>query len=210
MLAYFFYIDGINSVTALAGVFGPAVLGLTTTDLILTILVIQFVAAPCAIGFTYLAEKWSTKKALQLSLCVATFVAILALTFAPLQLEEHTEYDLQYTWDDANSTYAVTYLANLGELAQTPENEEQLWAIKHRDVLPVQVNEKIDEGLVLEWATDSDGNPATIILTNHSMLESLKSQIEGSRYSLSINGSENESVVTGAVSYTHLTLPTKA
>ena len=29
MLAYFFYIDGINSVTALAGVFGPAVLGLS-------------------------------------------------------------------------------------------------------------------------------------------------------------------------------------
>ena len=197
MLAYFFYIDGINSVTALAGVFGPAVLGLTTTDLILTILVIQFVAAPCAIGFTYLAEKWSTKKALQLSLCVATFVAILALTFAPLQLEEHSEYDLQYTWNNVNSTYSVTYLANLGELAQDPENEEQIWAIKHRDVLPVQVNEKIDEGLVLEWATDEDGNPATIILEDYSMLESLKLQIEDSRYSLSINGSENESVVTG-------------
>ena len=29
------------------------------------------------------------------------------------------------------------------------------------------------------------------------MLESLKLQIEDSRYSLSINGSENESVVTG-------------
>ena len=34
------------------------------------------------------------------------------------------KYDLQFTWDDANSTYAVTYLANLGELAQDPENED--------------------------------------------------------------------------------------
>tara|TARA_B100001123_G_scaffold317773_1_gene356096 strand:- start:704 stop:2470 length:1767 start_codon:yes stop_codon:yes gene_type:complete len=197
MIAYFFYIDGINSVTALAGVFGPAVLGLTTTDLIMTIVVIQFVAAPCAIGFTRLAEKWSTKKALQLSLLGATTVAVLALTFAPLQLEEHTDYDLQYSWDDENSTYSVTYLANLGELAQDPENEEQIWAIKHRDVLPVQENEQIKDHLVLEWATDENGNVSTIVLSNFSMLESLKSQIESSRYSISIQGGENDSAITG-------------
>ena len=65
MLAYFLFIDGINSVTALAGVFGKAVLGLTTFGLILTILIIQFVAAPAAIGFTKLADKWGTKKALE-------------------------------------------------------------------------------------------------------------------------------------------------
>ena len=52
MIAYFCFIDGINSVTALAGVFGVVVLGLTATDLIVTILVIQFVAAPAAIGYT--------------------------------------------------------------------------------------------------------------------------------------------------------------
>ncbi len=197
MIAYFFYIDGINSVTSLAGVFGPAVLGLTTTDLIMTIVVIQFVAAPCAIGFTHLAEKWSTKKALQLSLLGATIVAILALTFAPLQLEEHTDYDLQYTWDNENSTYSVTYLANLGELAQDPENEEQIWAIKHRDVLPVQANEKIEDDLVLEWATDENGEVATIILSDISMLDSLKSQIADSRYSISIQGGGNDSAFAG-------------
>jgi len=197
MIAYFFYIDGINSVTALAGVFGPAVLGLTTTDLIMTIVVIQFVAAPCAIGFTYLADKWSTKKALQLSLLGATIVAVLALTFAPLQLEEHTDYDLQYTWDNENSTYSVTYLANLGELAQDPENEEQIWAMKHRDVLPVQENEQIKEDLVLEWATDENGNNAIILLSEISMLESLKSQIENSRYSISIQGGENNTALAG-------------
>ena len=197
MIAYFFYIDGINSVTALAGVFGPAVLGLTTTDLIMTIVVIQFVAAPCAIGFTYLADKWSTKKALQLSLLGATIVAVLALTFAPLQLEEHADYDLQYTWDSENSAYSVTYLANLGELAQDPENEEQIWAMKHRDILPVQENEQIKEDLVLEWATDENGNNAIILLSDISMLESLKSQIENSRYSISIQGGENNTALAG-------------
>ena len=196
MLAYFFFIDGINSITALAGVFGPAVLGLTTTDLIMTILVIQFVAAPSAIGFTYLAEKWSTKRALQLSLVMATSVAVLALTFAPLQAESHSEYDLQYTYNEEDSTYSVTFLSGLGELAQDPDSEEQKWAIEHREILPVIVNEKIDEGLVLQWSTEDD-SPVTIVVTDISMLESLKLQIADSRFSISVEGGEEEEAFAG-------------
>ncbi|GIT11010.1 MAG: hypothetical protein CM1200mP32_05030 [Methanobacteriota archaeon] len=67
MLAYFFFIDGINTVTALAGIYGVTVLGLTIGNLIAIILVIQFVAAPCAIGFTKLAERTSTHQALSFS-----------------------------------------------------------------------------------------------------------------------------------------------
>ena len=55
MLAYFFFIDGINTVTALGGVFGTVVLGITPIDLMVTILAIQFVAAPSAVAFTRLA-----------------------------------------------------------------------------------------------------------------------------------------------------------
>ena len=99
MLAYFFFIDGINSVTALAGIYGITVLGLTTTALIATILVIQFVAAPCAIGFTKLAEATSTKKALTISLVGWVVVVLGAMSFAPLTLEAHSEYDIQYDWD---------------------------------------------------------------------------------------------------------------
>ena len=83
MIAYFLFIDGINSVTALSGVFGTSVLGLTIFDLILTIMIIQFVAAPAAIGFTKLASKWGTKKALQFSLVCWCFVIIGALFIRP-------------------------------------------------------------------------------------------------------------------------------
>tara|TARA_B100000902_G_scaffold99150_1_gene101552 strand:- start:14492 stop:16444 length:1953 start_codon:yes stop_codon:yes gene_type:complete len=99
MLAYFFFIDGINSVTALAGIYGITVLGLTTTALIATILVIQFVAAPCAIGFTKLAEATSTKYALTLSLVGWVVVVLGAMSFAPLALDAHSDYDIQYDWD---------------------------------------------------------------------------------------------------------------
>ncbi|MDC0040467.1 MFS transporter [Candidatus Poseidoniales archaeon] len=99
MLAYFFFIDGINSVTALAGIYGITVLGLTTTALIATILVIQFVAAPCAIAFTKLAEATNTKYALTLSLVGWVVVVLGAMSFAPLALDAHSDYDIQYDWD---------------------------------------------------------------------------------------------------------------
>ena len=191
MLAYFLYIDGINTITAIAGIFGPVVLGLTTTDLIMTILVIQFVAAPCAIGFTKIAEKYSTKKALHLSLIIATTVGVLALTFAPLMPENHEDYDLQYTWDDDDEVWTVTTRADLGDLAQDPDHEEQEWAHEFRDLLPVTQNEKIDEAVVLEWDVTDDG-PTTVTLSmqNGSDLLSLIAVIEDSRFSMSVDGKD--------------------
>ena len=197
MVAYFLYIDGINTITAIAGIFGPVVLGLTTTDLILTILIIQFVAAPCAIGFTKIAEKYSTKKALHLSLIIATAVGVLALTFAPLTPESHEDYDIQYTWAyDGEGYYTVTTKINLGELAQDPDSDEQKWAMEFRDILPVQVNEQIDETEVLEWAKDNDGNPSNIILSsqdseNYTRFDLLKEKIADSRFSMSVKHDGN-------------------
>ncbi|MDP6906879.1 MAG: MFS transporter [Candidatus Thalassarchaeaceae archaeon] len=114
MLAYFLFIDGINSVTALAGAFGIAVLGLTMTDLIMTIVVIQFVAFPAAFFFTWLAERWSTKKALTFSLVMWCVMIVGAMSFAPLSLEEHEEYDYQAEWDDESYVITVRNLELVG------------------------------------------------------------------------------------------------
>ena len=193
MVAYFLYIDGINTITAIAGIFGPVVLGLTTTDLIMTILVIQFVAAPCAIGFTKIAEKYSTKKALHLSLIIATTVGVLALTFAPLMPENHEDYDLQFTWDEDEEVWTVTTRADLGDLAQDPDHEEQEWANEFRDLLPVKQNEKVDEAFVLEWNITDDGPvTATLSIQNASDLQSLKAVIEESRFSMSVDGQDED------------------
>ena len=108
MIAYFFFIDGINSVSALAGIYGVTVLGLTTGNLIAIILIIQFVAAPCAIGFTKLAERTSTHYALSFSLVMWVVVIVGALSFAPLVLESHDEYDIQFDWDTDGDGIADT------------------------------------------------------------------------------------------------------
>ena len=192
MLAYFCFIDGINSVTALAGVFGIVVLGLTTTGLILTILIIQFVAAPAAIGFTKLADKWGTKKALQFSLICWCVVIIGALSFAPLELENHDEYDIQYTWDEDAGNYVVTAREGVNNIAALPDDDEQKWALDNEEILPVQQNEDVKrQGYAVEWAFDDDAEaiPITVVLSEESLAQ-LSDSMDESRFSFSIEGGE--------------------
>tara|TARA_B100000700_G_scaffold272649_2_gene316408 strand:+ start:1756 stop:3453 length:1698 start_codon:yes stop_codon:yes gene_type:complete len=190
MLAYFCFIDGINSVTALAGVFGIVVLGLTTTGLILTIVIIQFVAAPAAIGFTKLAEKWGTKSALQFSLVCWCVVIIGALSFAPLELEKHDEYDIQYTWDDEANTYVVEAREGANNIAALPDDDEQKWALDNEDILPVEQNTAVKrQGYAVKWAFEDDGKPVAIAvdLTEDSLAK-LDASMDESRFSYSISG----------------------
>ena len=192
MLAYFCFIDGINSVTALAGVFGIVVLGLTTTGLILTILIIQFVAAPAAIGFTKLADKWGTKKALQFSLVCWCVVIIGALSFAPLELEKHEEYDIQYTWDADGETYVVEAREGVNNIAALPDDDEQKWALEYEEILPVQQNEDVKrQGYAVEWAFDDNGAPIPVnVILSESTIANLSASMDESRFSYSIVGGE--------------------
>jgi len=191
MLAYFCFIDGINSVTALSGVFGIVVLGLTTTGLILTILIIQFVAAPAAIGFTKLAGKWGTKKALQFSLVCWCFVIVGALSFAPLELENHDEYDVQYSWDEGNSTYTAIAREGVNPIAALPDDDEQQWALTYVEVLPVQKNADYKLGYAVQWAFDDDGKSIPVVVDlNATSLAALEATMDESRFSYSVDGGE--------------------
>ena len=191
MLAYFCFIDGINSVTALAGVFGIVVLGLTTTGLILTILIIQFVAAPAAIGFTKLAEKWGTKGALQFSLVCWCFVIVGALSFAPLELENHDEYDMQYTFNEETGMYDAVAREGVYPIAALPDDDEQQWALDHEAIMPVQQNMDYKSGYAVEWAFDSDGNAVNVSVTlTAEALAALEATMDESRFSYSIEGGE--------------------
>ena len=192
MIAYFCFIDGINSVTALAGVFGVVVLGLTLTGLIVTIVIIQFVAAPAAIGFTKLAEKWGTKKALQFSLVCWCFVIVGALSFAPLELENHDEFDIQYTWDEENGTYVVEAREGVNNIAALPDDDEQIWALDNEDILPVEENDDVKrQGYAVKWAFDEDGKPIpmAVDLTAENLAK-LEASMDEARFSYSVEEGE--------------------
>ena len=194
MLAYFLFIDGINTVTALAGVYGTTVLGIGFTGLIIALLVVQFVAAPSAILFTKLAESKGTKQALMISICGWVFLCFAGLGFAPLELETHEDYDILYEWNEEDSTYSVYVSWSANDLAQKldyedDEFDEQAWAKQWAYILPTEVNE--DDKDILEWSWgDSEDEPNKIKLLGipNSNITSFLDSVDSTRFSASIIG----------------------
>ena len=191
MLAYFFFIDGINTVTALGGVFGSTVLGITTVDLIITIVAIQFVAWPSAIGFTFLAKRWGTKNALTVSLVGWVVLCFAALSFAPLEYSEHSDYQVQI--QEVDGEWHFTPHADLAgtPIAVQEGGDEQVWA--ESELLPLGVVE-LDEDYssseaIYQWAGfDDDGNPLAINIgaVDQNSFASLLLSFDDTRFSISI------------------------
>lgn len=77
LLAYFFYIDGVNTIITMATSYG-ADLGISTTSLLLILLLTQFVAFPCAIIFGRLAEKYTGKRMLLIGVLIYFGICIYA------------------------------------------------------------------------------------------------------------------------------------
>ncbi len=69
VLAYFFYIDGVNTVIHMATVYGSS-LGLGTQGMILALLVTQIVAVPCSIAFSHLAGRWGAIRMIRTAIII--------------------------------------------------------------------------------------------------------------------------------------------
>ena len=67
LLAYWCYIDGVDTVIRMAVDYGMA-LGFSSADLIVALLITQFIGFPCALVFGRLGTHWDTKKALLLAI----------------------------------------------------------------------------------------------------------------------------------------------
>ncbi len=73
LLAYWCYIDGVDTIVRMAVDYGLS-LGFDKTDLILSLLLVQFVGFPAAIAFGVLGEKWGVRKAIFLGLGAYLFI----------------------------------------------------------------------------------------------------------------------------------------
>lgn len=190
MLAYFFFIDGINSVTALGGIFGTTVLGVTTFWLMITILFIQFVGAPSAIGFTVLAKKIGTKRALNVSLVGWVILCFAALSFAPLEYTQHTDYQIQLEETDGEWHYIPHADLPDAQIAVKEGGFEQDWAKNSLAPFGIAVlNEDYVDSEIYEWAGfDDKGNPISVNLGQKSSddISALLASFEETRYSVSI------------------------
>jgi MFS transporter, UMF1 family len=81
LIAYWIYIDGVNTVIKTAVFFGDRVLGLEQAALISALLVTQFVAFPSALGFGWLGQRIGPKPAILIGLGVYLVALIYAWGF---------------------------------------------------------------------------------------------------------------------------------
>lgn len=77
LLAYWLYIDGVNTIIRMSVDYGMAI-GFEPSDLILALLIVQFVGFPATLLFAKLAQIWDTKKALFVAIGVYFFIVIWA------------------------------------------------------------------------------------------------------------------------------------
>ncbi|GFK94016.1 hypothetical protein NNJEOMEG_01854 [Fundidesulfovibrio magnetotacticus] len=78
LLAYLFYNDGVQTVIAMAAIYGRAEIGLPQGTLLVTLLAIQGVALAGAVGFARLAGRIGARKSLMAALAAWSAVAVLA------------------------------------------------------------------------------------------------------------------------------------
>ena len=77
LFAYFFYIDGVGTIISMSTAYGTD-LGISATNLLIILFVTQVVAAPFAILYGKLAQKFTGKKMLYVGICVYIIVCIYA------------------------------------------------------------------------------------------------------------------------------------
>ena len=87
MLAFFFYIDGVHTVIKMSTSYGTD-LGIDSTQLVLALLVTQFVAFPSAIAYGRLAGRFGTKR----MLLIAVFAYFCITLFAAFFLRSAVEF----------------------------------------------------------------------------------------------------------------------
>lgn len=78
LVAYFFYIDGVDTIFTMATSIGMD-MGITTTTLMLVLLVVQLVAFPFSILYGWIANQFSTRKGILLAIILYFGICLYAL-----------------------------------------------------------------------------------------------------------------------------------
>ena len=115
LIAYVLFNDGIQTVLAIAGAFAADTLRIPDTFIILTILIIQFVAAGGAMAFAWLAGRISTKTALMATLLGWIFIVLFGIAVVALVPDRHADFDYQLTYQAATDDYLVDAAPVLGD-----------------------------------------------------------------------------------------------
>ena len=86
MVAFFFYIDGVHTVISMSTTYGTS-LGIDSTQLILALLVTQFVAFPSAIAYGRLAGRFGTLRMIMIAVAAYVCIVLFAAFFLKTAVE---------------------------------------------------------------------------------------------------------------------------
>jgi len=89
LLAYWFYIDGVDTIIKMAVDYGMSI-GFQPNDLIKALLITQFVGFPAALLFGKLGQKWGVRKSIYLAICIYMCVTI----WGTMMTQKHEFYIL--------------------------------------------------------------------------------------------------------------------
>ncbi len=90
LISFFLLSIGVQTIILMAAIFGSSELGLSSTSLILTILLVQIVAIVGAFVFSRLSEKWGNIKALKVT--IVTWMLVCFTAFLLDKTQENVAY----------------------------------------------------------------------------------------------------------------------
>ena len=80
VIAFFFYIDGVHTVISMSTSYGTS-LGIDSTQLVLALLVTQFIAFPSAIAYGVLAGRFGTRRMIEVAVVAYCLIVLFAAFF---------------------------------------------------------------------------------------------------------------------------------
>ena len=122
LAAYLLFNDGIQTVMNIATAFATDTLRIDQTFIILSLLIIQFVAAIAAMVFSYLARLITTKRALYVSLVGWVVIVLFGVAIVPLEPNQPNDYEYSLLYSDRSGSYVISSAPDLSD-----SKTDELW-----------------------------------------------------------------------------------
>ncbi len=189
LASYLLFFDGINTIGGMASAFGDSVLRLNPTMNFVLLLMVNITAVPMTVIGGKLANRFGTKRVLGWSLGVYAVVAILAVGFAPLELEDdHERYDFQYDFNDETGEYELTTLYDRGVKGWVSKSGDG--DLKFRDSFFEYMFETVPDTSESERWSDDDVVIDSISVSQATSLLSEVAVMDEHRFSFSFKGGD--------------------
>ena len=122
LVAYLLFNDGIQTVMGIATAFATDTLKIDQTFIILSLLIIQFVAAIAAMAFSYLARLITTKRALYVSLVGWVVIVVFGVAIVPLEPNQPDDYEYSLLYSERSGSYVISSAPDLSD-----SKTDELW-----------------------------------------------------------------------------------